>query len=68
MGAKRKREGADEEAEAAAAVRQFLADFAALPLDALGAEAARQQTQALFDGMQQRGAELPALKRLLAAA
>ena len=62
MGAKRKREGSDS----AAAVREFLQAFAALPLDQLQPEAARQQTQSLFDSMQERAGE-PAFKRLLMA-
>ena len=66
VGGKRKRE-TDEAGESAALVREFLQDFAALPLEAMAPEEALAQTQSLLSRVEERQDDLPTLKRLLAA-
>lgn len=56
----------EEDSQAHARARAFLRDFAAIPLNSLDPDAAKQAAQHLYDHLQQDASCSPALHRLLA--
>jgi hypothetical protein len=67
VGSKRKRAGDDLSAEAAAAVKDFLAHFAALPLPELGAAGATAEVARLVSSLESAASTNPELARVLKA-
>ncbi len=63
--AKKPRGEQDEAAESAARAREFMQEFAALPLDKLEPEEAIAQAQALYKQLLADTGAMPTLQRLL---